>query len=305
MFGYVTPEKPELKIREYETFKAYYCAVCKSIGKRYGQTARFVLSYDTTFLALLLSSLSKQSIMAESSRCFVHPLKKRKAIVNDAFLIDYAADMNVLLAYYNLKDDVKDEKSVLSLAGAALLSRQAKKIKRKYEGKCLAIEQKLKELDELENRKCDSVDEAAEPFARLMEEILLTGEGLDNNDGSILKWIGYNLGKWIYVLDAFDDIEKDIKKNRYNPFIFQYEYNGEPVAEFKNRIRDKAEFNLIYTLNQIAGSIEMLDIKKNKGIIENIVYMGMLRRTEQILASCETSSSGKRMMKHDTKGREM
>ncbi len=284
MFGYITPEKPELKIREYEIFKAYYCAICKSIGKRYGQIPRFILSYDTTFLALLLSSLSSLDVKAAWQRCILHPVKKRKVLTVDGEFIDYAADMNVILAYYNLKDDVRDEKSVTGIAGSAILATPAKKIKKLYMKKCLFIEEKLRELEELENNMCNSVDIAAEPFARLIEEIILASEvPYIKNNINILKWTGYNLGKWIYMLDAYDDLEKDIEKNRYNPFVYQYKYGGTGLDEFKRQIKDKVEFNLTYTLNQIAGSIGMLDIKKNKGIIENIIFLGMLRKTEQIL----------------------
>jgi hypothetical protein len=130
------------------------------------------------------------------------------------------------------------------------------------------------------------MDMAAEPFAKLMEEVTAPGRFLkDEKEEKALRWIGYNLGKWIYLLDAYDDLEKDIEKGSYNPLIYQYQYDKGSVLEFRERIRDRVEFNLTYSLNEIARAFELLDVKANKAILENIIYMGMLRKTEKILGT--------------------
>jgi hypothetical protein len=98
-----------------------------------------------------------------------------------------------------------------------------------------------------------------------------------------LRWIGYNVGKWVYIIDAFDDIDKDIKNHSYNPLLLQYGYNNDGAEKFKESIKSKVEFNLTYTLGEIARTNELLDFKQNRGLVENIIYMGMLRKTEQIL----------------------
>lgn len=285
MFGYILPEKPELKIKEYEMFRAYYCGVCKSIGRRNGQLSRLVLNYDCTFLALLLSSLVDKKLDISRERCIVHPAAKRPVIVKNS-MIDYASDMNVVLAYYKLMDNWNDEKSVLSSAAMRVLKHNFTKLRKKYHEKCGIIEERLKELAALEKEKCNSVDIAAEPFAKLMEEItayepLCKDEKLE----TAIRWLGYNIGKWIYVLDAYDDIEKDIKKKTYNPFLYQYSYNGESLQEFKCKIKDATEFMLTFTLSQIAKAYELMDKKINSSIVENIIYMGMLRKTENILCA--------------------
>ena len=283
MFGYVVPEKPELTIKEYELFRAYYCGVCKSIGRRHGHFRRLTLSYDTTFLAVILSAAAGESIQVKKKRCFVHPFKKRH-IVTDSSAVDYASDINIILAYYNLEDKKRDKESLVSASAMILLKRAFKRLKNKYSNKCEIIGQRLGELIRLEKEKCASVDMAAEPFAKLMEEItayepLCTGE----DTGKILRWLGYNLGKWIYLLDAYDDLEKDIKSGNYNPFIYQYGYNNQGVDAFRQQIREKAEFILFYTLNEISRAFELLEAKRNRGILENIIYIGMLRKTENIL----------------------
>lgn len=283
MFGYVLPDRPELKIREYEVYRAYYCGVCKAIQRNHGNLPRLTLNYDTTFLALLLSSLYDESLCVRTERCMLHPLKKRK-VLRQSKWIDYAADMNVLLSYLNLRDKWQDDRSAAALAGLAALKPRFQVLSAKYPEKVSIILERLEELSRLEKCGCNSVDQAAEPFARLMEEVILfQPAGSDKNTETILRWIGYNLGKWIYTIDALDDLEKDIRKHSYNPFLCQYEYNGEDIAAFRSRIIKDAEFNLVYTLNEAAKAFELLEFKRHKEIVGNILYSGLLKKTESIL----------------------
>lgn len=283
MFGYIVPEKPEMKIKEYERFRAYYCGVCKSIGKRHGQLERFTLNYDSAFLAVLLSAVAGEQINAQNMNCIAHPIKKRY-IIQDNSIIDYASDMNVLLAYYSLEDKRRDDGEFIPIVAMTVLGKAFRKLKKRYSDKCAVIEKRLDELVKLEKEKCASMDMSAEPFAKLMEEVTAYKPLCDNEKNEKpLRWIGYNLGKWIYLLDAYDDLEKDIKAENYNPLLYQYKYENKEIIEFKKEIRDRVEFNLIYSLNEIAHAFELLEIKANKGILENIIYMGMRRKTEKIL----------------------
>ncbi len=286
MFGYIMPEKPELKIKEFDIYRAYYCGVCKSIGKRHGQLKRMTLTYDAAFLAMLLCSILKIDTMLVRERCMVHPLKKSFVTYNE--IIDYASDINIILAYNNIKDKWEDDKSKPALMGMAVLKRAYKKLVVEYSKKCAIINQRLEELAQLEKNKCNSVDAAAEPFAKLMEEIL-DYEKLDDKTRQVLRWMGYNLGKWIYLIDAFDDIEDDLKNSSYNPFLLHFDYKGdvEDISQFKNRIKSQVEFTLLFCLGQASKAFELLDTKENKGILENILYMGMLSKTDKIL--CQNS----------------
>ena len=283
MFGYIVPEKPEMKIKEYELFRAYYCGVCKSIGKRYGQLERLTLNYDSTFLAILISAIAGDRIKVQKMRCIAHPIERRH-IICDNPIIDYASDINILLAYYNLEDKRRDDGGFVPTAAITLMRRAFRRLRKKYYDKCTIIEKRLEDLLLLEKAKCPSMDQAAEPFAKLMEEVTAY-ETLckDEKNEKTLRWIGYNLGKWIYLIDAYDDLEKDIKGKNYNPLIYQYKYDSKEICEFKKEIRDRVEFNLTYSLNEIARAFELLDLKANKEILENIIYMGMLRKTEKIL----------------------
>ena len=283
MFGYIVPDKPEMKIKDYELFRAYYCGVCRSIGKRYGQFGRLILNFDSAFLAILLSSVSGGSLTVRKLRCPAHPFEKRHVIIDNE-IISYASDMNVILTYYNLRDKAADGDFTASAALTAMLGGAFRKAKKRYPEKCDGIEARLCDLDALEKEKCPSMDRAAEPFAKLMEEVV-SFEPLcrDEKNKKILTWLGYNLGKWIYILDAYDDLEKDIKRGSYNPLLYQFGYKGQDTGEFKKEIRDKVEFNLTYTLSQVSGAFELLDTKINRGIMENIIYLGMLKKTQKIL----------------------
>lgn len=288
MLGYIKPDKPELKIKEFELYGGYYCGICKSISKRYGQIPRMTLNYDSVFLAVLLAGMNPEIEHIEQERCFVHPLKIR-SIVYDNEEIDYAADMLLLLAHYKIKDDLQDEKSVKAAVGSALMRGTFKKLMVNEPDKCSLVKAKLEELTTLEAEGCSSLDRAAEPFAKLMEEIFDYPQfkTLPNyhelSEG--FRRIGYHIGKWIYLIDAYDDIEEDIKSKAYNPLLRQFSYapEKETVDAFKIRVKDRTERNLVLYLAEIANCCSKLDFKKNKGIIENILYFGLMRKTEEIL----------------------
>lgn len=282
------PEKSELKVKEYEMFRAFYCGVCKSIGKRIGNLPRITLNYDTTFLALLLVSLSSDGVKVTRKRCMLHPTKKRNIVIDNQ-IIDYAADMNIILSFYNLKDDEIDNKSIAAKMGTIFLYPYYKKLKKKYENKCIVIESKLKELMNLEKSGCTSLDEIADPFSKIMEEIFAYDPLCqDKKKDEILRWMGYNIGKWIYILDAYDDMKKDMKDGKFNPIVAKY---GDKA--YSQEIKERIHFILVYSLDQIVKSYELMNAKKVRGIVDNILNMGMLRKTDNILGvrSCNNFES--------------
>lgn len=288
LFGYITPDKPELKIKEYELFNAFYCGICKSIGRRYGNIPRLTLKYDSAFLAILLYSLTDGQLKVNREKCIVHPIKNRHVILKND-IIDYAADINLILSYFNMEDNNRDEGSISAKLGIVFLRPIYKKLRKKYQEKCDIIEGRLKELTDLEEKGCASMDMAAEPFAKIMEEVIAYKPLCkDEKTEKILRWMGYNLGKWIYLLDAFDDMEEDAKNSRYNPLLGRVDGKLKEIThilKLKDKLRDRVEFNLIYSLNQIGKAYELLDKKNVKGLLENIIYIGMLKKTEKILGT--------------------
>jgi hypothetical protein len=297
MLGYISPDKPELKIKEYEIYSGYYCGICKSIGKRYGQIPRFSLSYDSVFLALLFSGvyLVEESVVFE--RCIVHPVKKR-TIVNQNFSIDYAADMFLILMYFKLKDDQRDNKSLKSSIGIILGDGTFKKLKRTYPNKILEVENYLRQLTILEENKCKSIDESAEPFSKLTETIFsIEYDGnpfFNEKKDKIVKNIGYFIGKWLYLIDALDDLEDDFKNDNYNPLILKFEFNNliESISDFRNRINERMEFNLHSYLSELIKAYDLLDIKKNRALLDNIIYFGLMEKTENILSKGRNELNG-------------
>lgn len=283
MFGYIFPDKPELKIKEFEVFRAYYCGLCKAIGQDMGQVSRWALNYDSSFLGMFLSSFKDEGEIIERERCAAHPLSKR-FVVQKTPILQYASDMNVILAYYKLRDDWKDNKSIKALGLSDMLYRGFKKAKSRSFDKAEVIKKRLDELSSIEKQNCMSIDMAAEPFARLTEE-LFAYEPLyvPGNNEEKLRWFGYNIGKWIYLIDAYNDIEDDVRKGNYNPLLAQFEYDGADISEFKKSIKENINFTLTYTLSEAGRAFETMEIKKNKSIIENIIYGGMYKKTIQII----------------------
>lgn len=286
MFGYIHPLKPELKVKDYEKFRAYYCGVCHSISKRMGQIPRLVLTYDATFYALFLDGLHKDSKTTfRMSRCIRHPLQKRPSAF-DSECLDYAADVNIILAWYNILDKYIDGERFKAIGAMAVLKRAFGQCKKRYPELCKDIKKQLDELHRLEQEKCGNIDLVSETFANILKAISCPKFlNLTEQTQEAMQWLGYNLGKWLYLIDAYDDIEEDVCKNNYNPFLTRYEYDPEKqdIENFKKEIREQAEFLLVNCLDQMTKAYQLIDVSQNADIIENIIYMGMLNRTDKVL----------------------
>lgn len=279
MFGYVTPCKMELKIKDYEKFKAYYCGLCRSIKRNFGNVPRLALNYDMTFLAVLLDSLSDEKIKISKELCAVHPTKKRLILVDNSPL-DYAAFCNVLLAYYKLLDDTYDDSSKLSKFYSAIFSTYLKKAPVKYKEVESQIENSLKELSILEKNFINSsLDELSHPFADLTGHIL---SSYNKNNVENLYWLGYNLGKWIYIIDAFDDLEKDMNSKKFNAVNNIFNTNNLPYSEFKTSIEDRVDFTLVSCAEACIKYLKALPIKKNHELLYNILQFGLMEKMDKV-----------------------
>lgn len=281
MFGYIRISKSELDEENYKRFKAYYCGLCRAIG-RYSALARLGLSYDMTFLAILLAAVYDEQEEITKIRCGLHPFKREEAVACGT-VMDYAAQMSILLVYKKFEDDMRDEKSLKAFFGRLIYSRPMKKIK--YTRSAEKITECLKKLSELEKNNCCEPDETADCFARICEIIFTPDFITDEKTGQILSWMGYNIGRWIYLLDAFDDLKDDIKHNSYNPF--KDRYKDEKLAE-------NTESTLTYNLANIAAAYDLLDVKRNDKIIRNILYSGMGGVQNEILKLREENNESLR-----------
>ncbi|MCB2292872.1 DUF5685 family protein [Clostridium algoriphilum] len=281
MFGYVTPCKMEMKIKDYETFKAYYCGLCNSIKNNFGNLPRLTLNYDMTFLAILLDSLSENKYNFKKFKCSIHPLRKR-IMINNNEALDYAAFCNVTLAYYKLMDDAYDNKTIKSKVLSIFLKNYLSKSKSSYTDVMKYTKEKLLLLNTLEARHVDiGIDELSHVFADLTGFIIsfYYKEAAFKDD---LYWLGYNLGKWIYIIDAYDDLEKDINSDSFNAINSLFNLDKLDFKSFSKCIKPRIDFLLATCAQQCLKYLDDLPLIKNKDILYNILELGLMEKMDKV-----------------------
>jgi len=287
MFGYVTPCKMEMKIKDYEKFKAYYCGLCNSIKNNFGNLPRLTLNYDMTFLAILLDALSENKYNFNRFKCLIHPLKKR-IMISDNKALDYAAFCNITLAYYKLMDDVYDNKTIKSKVFSVFLKNYLLKSEIAYKDIICYIKEKLLFLNTLEanheNMGIDeqlSIDELSHVFADLTGFIIsfYYKNAAFKDD---LYWLGYNLGKWIYIIDAYDDLGKDMKSNSFNAINSLLNTDKLDFESFSKLIKPRIDFLLASCAAQCLKYLNKLPLIKNKDILYNILELGLMEKMDKV-----------------------
>ncbi len=266
MFGYILPNKNELKVRELAEYKAFYCGLCHAISARYGQLPRMSLSYDCAFAALIVSGFYPCSGF-ELHRCAYKPLKRKIPVARSSPALDFAADLNVLLSWYKLEDDWHDEKKVSALAGRAALYPAAKRAKRIAPELDGVIAEGIAGLSKIENASCAELDPAANAFSEMLANAFLLAPLPDDDARRIIKSIGFGLGRWLYLMDAWDDRGKDKKTGSYNVF------------NLCNSDEEQAKFLLNFALNGAIDAYDLMDVRSHKGVLDNIMYTGCVEKT--------------------------
>ena len=268
MFGYVTVCEPELKVKDLKKYRAYYCGLCRTLKEDYGFMGQMTLTYDMTFAVILLSSLYETTTKHEEHRCKVHPAKRQHMLQNE--ITSYAAAMNVLLAYYHMEDDWQDDRKVSSLMTKSMIQGKAKKIIEKYPRQSEIIRKSLKELGECEHENSMDIDRAAGCFGRLMAELFVWKEDIWEKT---LRKMGFYLGKFIYLMDAYEDLPEDRKKNRYNP-----------LKELAKRPDYEAQMEQILRMMVAESTVrfEQLPCLVDVDILRNILYDGVWNHYNKI-----------------------
>lgn len=270
MFGYIKADKPEMKIKEFEIYKAVYCSLCKELGKSYGLLARLTLSYDFTFLALLNMALKDGCTSFERKRCAFNPLKKCNYCKETSDLKMPSAAAMIML-YYKLKDNVADERGIKKLGYYLFLpifGGAHKKAMKQYPNLEKIVSDYIKEQAELEKNHCCEIDRIADPTAKALSQILMLCSD-DETQKRVLERLGYCLGRYIYILDAACDLEEDIKKGTYNVLKYEFKENKEQY------IKERVVPQLYFCANEAAHAFELLEFKKYKHILGNIIYLGL------------------------------
>ena len=278
MFGYVRAARPELTVRLDGLYRGIYCGLCRAIGRCTGQCARMTLSYDMVFLYLVRASVLKLKPQFAYGRCALHPLRRRLFLQPDEAL-RYAAKANALLFYGKLRDDLADERGARRML-LRLLKFPAHRAVRRAGLPALEAEiaAHLSELSTLEAEQLPSVDAPADLFGRLLSAVF--SHDLPQKEAAIAREIGFRTGRWIYTLDAADDMERDAKHGAYNPFLRLY---GETLDADRRSI---VEMTLRYDLKAAANAYALCsdegdgDLAK---ITQNILYLGMPQRAHDVL----------------------
>ena len=258
MFGYVAASDRELNKDQRIRYAAVYCGICRNLRSGCGQRARFGLSYDMAFLALLLMSLYEPEESGGKSACLLHPFRPW----TDNEYIRYAADMNIALAYYKCMDDYRDEGKKRALYAAGIFEKALPRIREAYPRQCEAMESCLRQLSQLEQEKCPNPDLPAGCFGKLMGELMVYREDLWAEN---LRQLGMALGRFIYLADAATDYRADRKKKRYNPFL----------AMGMEEDRKTWEDYLVLAMSRCTDHYERLPLVQDKAILDNILYSGI------------------------------
>ena len=278
MYGYVRPVRDELKVREYEQFRGVYCGLCHTLRKRYGPIGRFAVNYDMTFLAMLLSEREEKQICRR--RCPYHPLRVTVCPEAGAAL-EAAADYTVILAYWKMRDGVRDEKPFGALWSGllALLLRPAyRKAAAARPAFAGTAEAAMAELAAIEESETPVLDAAADPFSRLLSA---ASEGADKTRARVLRELLYHLGRIVYILDAADDLAEDGRTGAYNPLRYRYELRDGALSE-----ADEASLRTVLTHshNSILAAYALLERNPYAGILDNIIYFGLPAATQAVFS---------------------
>ena len=279
MFGYVRPMIPELKVKEHELYKACYCGLCRTMGKRTGCMSNMTLNYDFVFLVLLRKVAEKRTGIVKMRRCAAHPFKRRPMLEIDESL-EYCAKTSVMLTRLKLKDNINDsrgfKKFMARIAGLTrIFLKRTEKGLRPLEQE---LQEKIDKLSLIEKENTDSLDTASSVFGELLSTV--ASYGLEGQEATLCAKIGYHLGKWIYTIDAIDDLADDAKTGSFNAIVNAFGANP------TNEQRDMIRIAMMLELDEMSKALEALDFSQHRdveGIMKNILYLGMVDKTKTVL----------------------
>ena len=291
MFGYVRVQKSELLVREFEDYGGVYCSLCRRLGRDYGVFSRFFLNYDCAFYAVVFLSVAQQPCPnAQKGRCVANPLKKCVFFPEQGKIFAGAAAFTVLLTYYKLRDDLADSGFRKSLPQRLLLP-FASSAKRKAEKRYPALGRLVREMMELQ-RKTEQgprpgIDLCAEPTARLLagfftsEEIC--GPRQEAPRSRVLREIGFYLGRWTYLMDAADDLAKDVSSGAFNPLAIKFGLNSTNFEENYGAVRAYANGLLNETMSRLGTAANLLNMNRLGPIVHNVIFLGLPQMQRQQL----------------------
>ena len=270
MYGYVIVNKPELKFKEYDRYRSYYCGLCDVLREQYGFSGQISLSYDMTFLVILLTALYEPRTDYSEERCVAHPAAKHPVRKNE--VTSYVADMNLLMAYYKCVDDWKDEKAYTKKAFAKMLDKDYARVIEKYPRQVHAVEEFMRKTDEVEARGETNLDVVAGLTGEMLGEIFCWREDEWQEE---LRTLGFYMGKFIYIMDAYEDYDEDRRKKEYNPLVYA-------MRESADDMDTLCRLLLTSMMSECAKSFERLPILLHADILRNVLYSGVWSKYEYL-----------------------
>ncbi len=276
MFGYLNITK-KAEDGQRGLWQTFMCGLCFSTKKLFGNIPRTFISNDVNFFNVLFHSVEQVDVQLEHSRCFSHPIKKRP-ILKMTDLTDKLAVANVLLSYWNIYDDVVDGGGANKRAALAFCKKAYLRAKKIWKQLDTTLRTRYEELRKLEKENCQSLDRVAHSFALLSQDFCRLTLGEKSCD--YVETLCYNVGKWIYLVDALDDVEKDLKKRNYNPFVSCYGVNS--VVELTAHKED-ITFLMYAVLNRIAQSFNDLNLSKYVCLLKDVLFESIREKTVEVL----------------------
>lgn len=270
MFGYINADITQLSESDKTKYRQFYCGLCHQLGQRAGIKGQMLLNYDLCFLAILLQSLYEPDISSAKHRCIIHPFKLKDYYSSEA--IAYAADMDILLSYHSLMDNYKDDNSQLAKIAANSLKKTYNQIKEKYPVQTKAVEEYISNLSAAEASGETNIDKVSSYTGEMLGALL---NWKDDAWSGTLHCMGFHMGKFIYILDAYEDLKKDERHGRYNPLSFM---KNESPKEYETFVK----INLTSLMAECAKSFERLPIVENADILRNIIYSGVWSKYEYL-----------------------
>lgn len=270
MFGYINVNRKELSKEDEQVYQSYYCGLCRQLKDTSGMKAQVLLNYDMAFLILLLSGLYELEHQEVLFSCVLHPAGKKLAYINEATA--YAADMDIVLSYHNLMDDYRDDGSQTKRLLASALEKDCETIRIRYPRQVRAIEEYMEKLAEAQERKESNLDIVSGYTGEMLSELFVWREDLWEKD---LRNMGFYMGKFIYLMDAYDDLKKDEKKGSYNPLRSLKRQSGKDYETFCRQ-------TLTSLMSECAKSFERMPILLHAELIRNILYSGVWTKYEYL-----------------------
>jgi hypothetical protein len=276
MFGYIQPDRPHLFIKDEALYKALYCGMCKSINRSCGSFARTALTYDMAFMSAMLHNIKNCDVKIKKSRCYIHWFKRRPMAVPDETSLILGC-INTVLAYYKLLDDKLDgdKKGVF----AFLYKKGYKRTLKKHSKVAEIIKAQTDAQKALEDSNCAIIDAACEPTANMMKELsayVLGDYATAETDG-----LFYDIGKWIYLADALDDYDKDVKRQRYN--VLFNAYGTATKAEAVKKGESELTFIFDSLFADMRYHLAKIKFYFNHDLTDNIIIMGIPQKTRKLL----------------------